>query len=120
MNEGKQGFALLTKWVFKTNASPDSPGIVPTVDVAGGESGDEQDSCVSPSIGAIDDLHLGGLDRFRHPDGFAHEEDSFGGWIDETQEGMRFELDLFHPEAPSKERIARCYRLHRLPHLLWL
>lgn len=120
MNQNNERFALLTKWVFEANEDPDSPSIISTGDVAGDESGGGLDAYVGPYTGAVDNPDRGSSERPWGPDRFGHEADSVGGWIDETQEGMRIELDLFDRDAPSKERITRSYKLHRMPPLLWL
>jgi hypothetical protein len=87
-------------------------------DVAGEESGDDLDLCVGQGMETIDDSDLGSLNRLCERDELVHEADPVGGWIVETQERSRNELDLFDPDAPSIERIARSYRLQRMSHLL--
>lgn len=121
MKHQNKSVAVLTKWVFETNADTDSPGIISTGDVAAGEEpGDSLDSYVGPYLDTIDDLDVGSLDRLWEGDGFAHQADCLGAWIVERSEGTRKELGLFDPDAPSIERIARSYRLQRMPPLFLL
>jgi hypothetical protein len=120
MKRDNRGIALLTKWVFETYTDPDLSEIPPIDDVAGEGSGDRPAPRVDPYIDTIDDPDLHRLYRLWDGDEFAQEADPVGGWIDETQEGMRIELDLFDPDAPSKGRITRSYKLHRMPPLIWL
>ena len=120
MKRDIQGIALLTKWVFETYSDPDSPETLHIDNVDGDESVDGLDSCFDPYTGTIDDPDLGDLESLWDRDGFAHEADFVGGWIVESLEGRRREFDLFDPDAPSKARIARSHRLHRVHPLFWL
>ena len=119
MNHKSRGVALMTKWVLEANEDPASPCISSDSDVASEEGSEDLDPLFGPYINTIDNPDLESLEGLLEWDGLARDADSVGGWIVETQDGARKELDLFDPDAPSKERIARPWRLHRLHPLLW-
>jgi hypothetical protein len=119
MKHKNRGVVVLTKWMFETYADPDTPGIISTGDVAGEESGDDLDLFVDPDMETINDSDFDSLDWLSDRDRVADETDSFGGWIAETQKGIRTELRLAEPDVPSIGRFARSHRLHKVQPLIW-
>jgi hypothetical protein len=120
MNQGKIGFVLLTKWAFESNEDADSPSTISTCDAASEENREGLNLRVDPYTDAINNPDIGSLDGLWETHDFTPEADLVGGWIVETPEGVRKELDLISPGAPSKENLAKSHQLHKMPHPLWL
>lgn len=120
MKPGKEGIALITKWVFETYAEGDSTDILSLGNDVDDAGSDSPGLSVDPYIDTTDRRNVGSTHTLSEADGYSEEDDPLGGWIVDRRDWTRCTFALSDADAPNITDIAQSQKCHKVPPLLLL